>query len=433
MKRQAGLIIAALLVAAGCSSTPGSSAPASASGSPPAASAAVQDGGTIKVGFVGNLTGQIANIGQDALNASQLAADTVNAQGGIVVGGKRYTITVVSEDEGSQVNDPGTAVSAVNRLISGDVDAIVGGVVTSNVLAFMPVTQSAGVPLIDTIGRGQSIIDGIAKDKLDTVFVASATTRDAAAGIAGAMKNLIAPTKVAYILVDTDATHGLLADIQAANAAAGLTVQEQVTFVPQGTTDFASYILKIKDFAPDVIYADVVGGSLAWARQLSQSGYTTGYVVIGDAEYVQADFLSQASTEANLSLVVSVTVPSSVTPVAEAFYKDYAAKFGAPASNYAVQQYDGMLALFEGIRRSGGLTGDVAADRAAIVKGLAQITEAAPFVGIRSGTAFFSSLETGHKMPANAVITQIQDGKFVPVWPADVAQAAGGTFIDPRK
>jgi ABC-type branched-subunit amino acid transport system substrate-binding protein len=213
-----------------------------------------------------------------------------------------------------------------------------------------------------------------------------------------------------------------------------MNVQTQFLYAEPTVNDFGSYILKIKQFHPDAIWVSLVGNpTYSWARQLAQSGYK-GYVLTGDAEYQSAQFLEKEGQDANYALTNAVTYPTAVTPKTLPFYKAYQKATGIyPAAYYAVNEYDGMQAAFEAMRRSGGLTGDTEHDRAAIQKGLESITQQKPFEGIRGSAESFAPLEQGHHMVgSNIVIAQIQNGKQVPVWPEDVASAAGTKFVDPR-
>jgi len=99
-------------------------------------------GPTLKIGVVLPLTGALAVFGEDMVRAARLAADDVNAQGGI----HGRFIELVVED--SQTN-PSAAREAAWRLISEDnVSAIIGGAGSAESLAILEVTQAAFIPQI---------------------------------------------------------------------------------------------------------------------------------------------------------------------------------------------------------------------------------------------------------------------------------------------
>ena len=58
-------------------------------------------GGTLVFGTAVSLTGATSSEGNDTLNGYKIWADTVNANGGITVGGKTYKVQIKSYDDGS--------------------------------------------------------------------------------------------------------------------------------------------------------------------------------------------------------------------------------------------------------------------------------------------------------------------------------------------
>lgn len=72
---------------------------------------------TLKIGVIAALTGPGAPWGKACKVGAQLAANEVNARGGLLVGGKKYTVEVVAYDDKYNAND---AVAAYNRLTRQD-------------------------------------------------------------------------------------------------------------------------------------------------------------------------------------------------------------------------------------------------------------------------------------------------------------------------
>src|SRR4029077_2707757 len=121
--------------------------------------------GTIKLGFVGPVTGTFAELGTAMRDGAQVAVDDINAKGGVKVGDKTYTINLIIGDEEST---PERAVASTRRLIDVDgVLGILGYAVSTNLLASMPLLQDSKIPMIDTSGRADSIPRQIAEKKMD--------------------------------------------------------------------------------------------------------------------------------------------------------------------------------------------------------------------------------------------------------------------------
>ena len=69
----------------------------------PAPSSVGAEGEEIKVGILSHLTGVLAGIGIPFHTAQQYVAENINAQGGLLVDGKRYPIKVILEDTKGEV------------------------------------------------------------------------------------------------------------------------------------------------------------------------------------------------------------------------------------------------------------------------------------------------------------------------------------------
>src|SRR2546423_5646168 len=96
----------------------------------------------IKIGCLVSTTGSGARWGQNSRKGIDLAAEEINAGGG--VNGKK--IQVIYEDTQT---DPKTAVSAFRKLVDVDgVKTCIADVISSDVLAVAPIANEKNVPLI---------------------------------------------------------------------------------------------------------------------------------------------------------------------------------------------------------------------------------------------------------------------------------------------
>jgi branched-chain amino acid transport system substrate-binding protein len=108
---------------------------------------------TIKIGVILPLTGDAAAWGIPPRNGAQLAADEINAKGGI--DGKK--IELVIEDD---VCDPSKGVAAINKIISTDKPiAIVGAVCSSVTLAIAPIAEKNKIVLLSPASTNPKITD----------------------------------------------------------------------------------------------------------------------------------------------------------------------------------------------------------------------------------------------------------------------------------
>jgi branched-chain amino acid transport system substrate-binding protein len=136
MNRQTALlgIFIALLLLAGCNGTSNGIAEE-----------------TIKIGFIGPLTGDTAVVGESALASAQIAIKEINDAGGIL--GKQ--VELIIEDGKCRGQD---ATVAANKLIHIDqVSSIVGGVCSSETIAAAPIAEKAGIVMISPGSSNPSI------------------------------------------------------------------------------------------------------------------------------------------------------------------------------------------------------------------------------------------------------------------------------------
>ena len=98
--------------------------------------------GDIPVGVYAALTGDQASFGNATVQGVKLAADEINAAGGVL--GRKIKL-VIEDDQGR----PEQAASVVTKLITNDnVIAVIGENSSSNSLAAAPICQSSKVPMI---------------------------------------------------------------------------------------------------------------------------------------------------------------------------------------------------------------------------------------------------------------------------------------------
>ena len=111
------------------------------------------EGGKIKIGEYGSLTGATATFGTSTHQGILIAMEEVNAAGG--VGG--ILLDLITEDDQGR---PEEAATAVNKLIVQDqVIAVLGEVASSNSLAGAPICQEARVPMITPASTNPAVTE----------------------------------------------------------------------------------------------------------------------------------------------------------------------------------------------------------------------------------------------------------------------------------
>ena len=120
----------------------------------------------IRLGFIGGLSGRVADLGEAGRNGAQIAIEEINQAGGI--GGRKVEL-VVRDDEQS----PEKAIAAVEELIALRVEAIVGPMTSAMAEAIMPISEKAGMVLVAPTVTARKFF-GLA----DNFFLIMSSTRD---------------------------------------------------------------------------------------------------------------------------------------------------------------------------------------------------------------------------------------------------------------
>lgn len=216
--------------------------------------------GPIKVGFVGPLTGELANMGENAQAAVQIAVDEVNKAGG--VNGRQ--IEVVYEDD---MCTGATGANAISKLINTDkVSAVLGSVCSGATLGEAPIAEAAKIPQLSYCATNPTISqagDYIFRDVPSDLFQA----KYAANYFVGhGMK------KVSLLTIKNDWGDGLNKAFTDAFTAAGGTIVTTDAYSPD-TKDLRTELTKIKSANPDAVYfAGFTDSTIAGLKQAHDLG-----------------------------------------------------------------------------------------------------------------------------------------------------------------
>jgi branched-chain amino acid transport system substrate-binding protein len=426
---------ALLLLVSGCA--PGA-APATTAAPPgttaaPATTAApgttTAQGAEIVIGIAAPITGSLAELGQQMVNAAQYEVDQINTGGGVEIAGVRHPLRLeVADDEGLVVE---RAVSAVQQLVDQrNVHVVTGLPISSNSLAVMPIFEESGVPFVSPVSKSTEIPKMISEQGLQYTFELSPTNDDLVAAHGEFISENVQPDRALFLLLNTDAArdYGDRAAARWPEMMAGL--ETETIFVEPDTQDLQAEILAIQQFDPDLVYVLFVGSIVfTWVDQANAAGLGSQMVIFGDSDYAAPDFPQNTCGKTDLQLANAVTVEAPITSKTVPFFQGYEGQFGSPPPYYAVQTADAMVMIFEALQRLEGWTGEVQTDRAALKDALGTISQDDPVEGIR-GVQWFTPVEDGRLVEGAAIaITQIRDCEHVLVWPEGEGSSE---FVDPR-
>jgi branched-chain amino acid transport system substrate-binding protein len=222
----------------------------------------------IKIGFNSDMsaTGS-ADFGISALAGARQAADELNAAGGVL--GKK--VVIVERDD---VGAPPKAIQNTNELVDNvKVNAMLGGVNSGNMLAWLHLVQQKKIPTISPVATATDITGRYAKSPANYVFRVSMRDRDQIALLAAYAARASKNGKVAIIADTTGYGQQGAKDAVEILALHKITPVANEKFGPKDT-DMSSQLNKIKSSGADTLIVYALADSNAHVmRSLEKISY----------------------------------------------------------------------------------------------------------------------------------------------------------------
>ena len=351
---------------------------------------AAQDAEVIKIGQPYNLTGGYASVDQPASNGSALAAEEINAAGGVL----GMPIELIVYDGKSDV----PTISAVaKKLVEEDgVIAMVGLTDTSYMKAAGPVAQENQVPFLDVAGTAP-VITSIG----DYIFMLPFGDNVQAAVAAEFAKEK--GWKTCAMLVDEamDYTKYLAKyfDERFTSEDIGGTVVSRLAY-NMGDTDFSAQLTEFKnlDPQPDFYFISANPGEIGTIVKQARDMGLTAPIMGGDG--YDTPLLAELAGPVNDVYFTTHQGIYDQSEKADAFIAAYEAKYGTPPENvFAALGYDGIYLMAAAMEAAGSAEGPAIRDALAATAGWEGVT----------GTISYGE---GSRIPSKSVaLIQVKDGK----------------------
>jgi branched-chain amino acid transport system substrate-binding protein len=368
---------------------------------------------TIKIGVIAEAQ---AVAGSSIPQAAQLAADEINAAGG--VNGKK--IEIVSYDNHSSAAE---SVRAFQRAVSEDhVNAVIASYISEVVLALEPWTGRLKTVMVTPGAASDVITQNIAKDydNLKYTFHGYLTSTSIADSVCAPAKDLLVNQlhmKTAVVMSEDAAwTTPLDAEYLKCLPEIGLKVLDHIRVSPD-TTDFTPIFNKIEGEKPDVMITGIshvgVQPTVQWKQQevpIPMFGISS--------QATNSSFWNDTNGAVEGVLYQAVSGPGvAVTPKTLPFVNAFKAKYGNFPSYCGYTAYDEVYYLADAFKRAGSTDSDKLVDA----------LEKTDYVGT-IGRIQFKGKDTPnpHALKVGpdtitGLMLQWQDGKQVNLWPSKVA------------
>jgi branched-chain amino acid transport system substrate-binding protein len=232
----------------------------------------------IKIGIVTSISGPYSWMGQDHVRGAEIALEVINKEGGWL--GRRVEL-IVEDDE----TNPSVAVRKARKLIQQDgVHFLSSPTASSVAMALIEVCSRLNTILILANTGTPKLTGSLFKE---IVFRLNPNTAMRAA--AGAKFFEGRPEKTFYSLAeDTEWGRVSVSEFKKRIQAQGKEWLGE-TFAPFGTTDYSTYITKIKSMNPNVVWIVVAATRDSLIKQAYDFGLTKQTFMISESAYYLRD------------------------------------------------------------------------------------------------------------------------------------------------
>src|SRR5687768_1416580 len=324
-------------------------------------------GDKVRIGVFMSLTGDTANFGISSTNGIKMAADEVNATGGI--NGKQIELLV--QDDRSDASE---AATIVTKFVTQDqVHAILGEVASSRSIAAAPIAQNAKIPMLTPSSTNPEVTK-----KGDFIFRSCFIDPVQGAAIAQfAARSLNA--KTAAIMVDrkNDYSTGLEKVISETFTRMGGTIVATQSY-QEGDQDFNAQLTSLKGSNPQVIFVPGYYNDVGLiAKQARDKGITVP--LVGGDGWDSVQLYQIGGTALNGSYFTNHYSPYDTDPKVQKFVNDYKARYNTVPDALAATAYDAARIMFDAIKRSKSLDGADIRDALAATKEFPGVTGTVTF------------------------------------------------------
>ncbi|HEV3193775.1 MAG TPA: ABC transporter substrate-binding protein [Polyangiaceae bacterium] len=356
----------------------------------------------VRIGVITAITGTQAAFGQAHQRGYALALEEINAEGGVL--GKPMSLDTYDDQ-----SKPDIALQGASKLVDQDhVPIVLGSYSSESSLALVPTMTRKQVPLV----MPTATADNVMEQKSEWVFRLCAGSGDYAAAMVGFLKSHGAPRTLAIIHEDTNFGQSNATAMRKAATASGMMILDEESY-GAGSPSYSPMLQRVKAKGPEILYfASYLLDATTLMRQSRQVGINPRFFTAAGTGFSAAEFPTDdkgAGKDAEYTIAASQWVPQVKWPGSKEFDEKFVAKYGAHPGYHAVQAYAALKVAAAAINQA------KVAEPAAIRDSLRKVHLESAF-----GPIHFA--ENGQN-PHPVVITQVQKGKHVVVWPEGIAVA----------
>ncbi len=355
---------------------------------------------TIKIGINAEITGDIPKVGEGTKYAAEMWLEDINNAGGLEVGGKKYPVELVIEDNESKAE---SAVAANTKLITQDgVLVIVGPQASKQAVPAGEVANNNETPMISPWSTNP-------RTTLDRPWVFRACFLDPFQGPVNAkfITDEFGFTKAAVLYdVGSDYPKGLAEYFKQAweelHGAGSVVAFETFTTKDK---DFSAQLTKILNSGAEVLFTPQYYDEVPLiVKQAHELGWDKP--IVGSDSWGSAELMNLCGDDCKGLFFSTHYAAAGAVGATKAFIDRYNTTYNYVPDDVGALTWDAMMIVQRAIQDCGTITGDLKTDRKCVRDSLAKIQD---FAGITGNMTF---TEDGDPVKC-AVIVKISDaGEF---------------------
>jgi len=378
---------------------------------------------TVKIGVIHTVTGPLAEPGQACRLGAQMAADAINAAGGIKsMGGAKLELLL-----GDTQTKPDVARAEAERVINAGAQMLMGTFSSGDTAAVVPVAQQRRIPFLVDISAADPITANVAKSVREGQQKVQYVYRNFPTGTMFGQRAVqfmneifkeagVSPKRVVLMYANDLFGQTQARTFQAAHKA-GAPAWDIVEVIPwpEPPSDLSTEVSKLKAARPDIIapVTRPASAQLLLPELAKQRVEAMGIIGPGSPGLYEAGQI--AALKDHLEFVMdNVPWPNFKNPRTRAVAEEYARRSGGKTfdtnSGYS---YDGMHIVADVLERAKSTEPDTIVDA----------MKKTSFTGglmVSTGPVVFN--EIGDNPNASTAMIQILGQKPVVIWPRDSAE-----------
>ncbi len=347
----------------------------------------------LKIGVIGPFTGAAAIYGNACKFGAQVAAEQINAEGGL-------QIELLCEDD---EHDPEKSINAYNTVLDNGAQMIAGTTTTTPCIAVGAQANEDRVFMLTPSASSVDVIDG-----KDNVFQVCFTDPNQGKASAAYINEKGLATKIAIIYNNADAySTGIYQTFIEEAASLNMEIVSTTTFTDE-TTDFSVQVADAKDNGADLVFLPIY---YTPASMILAEAKSTDYAPVFFGVDGMDGILTMEGFDASLAEGVFMLTPFSADAEDErtqAFVARYQEITGEIPNQFAADCYDAVYALYTASQNA-GIDGSTAYDEACELL-IAQFTSPDFQISGLTGDMTWDVSGAVTKIPTAVVI---QDGTYV--------------------